>query len=124
MKQIEAKVYPSDQDTIMVEDDPIYGGAHVYQFRDCMGFVDGETKYVDYAQGIRFVYKADDGVMIPGVQSEQLVLMLIDRHEKLNARFPSQFNDKAIAGLKMFLEAQKERVEDRMARGVMGDLKK
>jgi hypothetical protein len=29
-----------------------------------------------------------------------------------------------IAGLKMFLDACRERVQDRMDRGVMGDLKK
>lgn len=123
-KIIEAKVFPSDENTIEVEDDATYGGAHNYFITNCLGFADGKTKYTDTRQLISFVQKNDDGTMSPGLQSEQLVLMLIDRQEKLNARFPSEFNTKAIAGLKMFLEAQKERVEDRMNRGVMGDLKK
>lgn len=73
---------------------------------------------------IQFIQKLDDGTVIPGLQSEQLVLMLIDRHKKLNARFPSAQNEKMIQGLEMFLDASRERVEDRMNRGVMGDLKK
>lgn len=124
MKTIEAKVFPSDENTISVMDDDIYGGAHYYAIRNCNGFKNGKTEYVSTEQEIQFVQKWDDGTMIAGLQSEQLALMLIDRQEKLNARFPSQFNDKAIAGLRMFLEAQKEMVEDRISRGVMGDLKK
>ncbi len=129
MKILEnAVVYPSKVPTIVVHDDQdVYGGAHYYTITNCKGFKDGETQYDDpyYSnQTVRFVQKGDDGTMLPGLQSEQLVLMLIDRQEKLNSRFPSEFNDKAIAGLKMFLEAQKERVEDRIKRGVMGDLKK
>jgi hypothetical protein len=129
MKILEnAVVFPSTVPTIVVHDDQdVYGGAHLYSITNCKGFKDGETQYDDpyfQTQTIQFVQKNDDGTMIPGLQSEQLVLMLIDRQEKLNARFPSEFNTKAIAGLKMFLEAQKERVDDRIARGVMGDLKK
>ena len=124
MKTIEAKVFPSDENTISVADDPIYGGAHLYDIKLCLGFNEGKTDYMDESLEIQFVQKNDDGSMTGGVQSEQLVLMLIDRQEKLNARFPSPFNEKALAGLRMFLEAQKERVEDRISRGVMGDLKK
>jgi hypothetical protein len=127
MKILEnAVVYPSTVPTIVVHDDnDVYGGAHKYTITNCLGFKDGETQYThESQQDIQFVQKNDDGSMIPGLQSEQLILMLIDRQEKLNARFPSEFNTKAIAGLKMFLEAQRERVEDRISRGVMGDLKK
>lgn len=125
MKTIEAKVFPSEENTIRVEDDQIYGGAHRYDVRNCLGFSDGKTQYVSdgSSQVIQFVQKNEDGSMTPGLQSEQLVLLLIDRQEKLNARFPSPFSEKALAGLKMFLEAQKERVEDRINRGVMGNLK-
>ena len=62
--------------------------------------------------------------MTPGLQSEQLVIALIDRTQKLNAQYPSEFNNKMIAGLQMFLEACKERVQDRISRDVMGKLKK
>jgi hypothetical protein len=124
-KELEAKVYPSNENTITCEDDPVYGGAHKYLIRNCLGFVDGQTKYVtDSAHILQFIQKNDDGSIIPGLQSEQLVLMLIDRQKKLNARFPSPFSDKAVKGLEMFLEAQKERVEERINRGVMGELKK
>lgn len=131
---LEALVFPSDEKTIQVLEDADYGGAHQYTFRNCLGFSDGKTQYVQdipnqetlhpIYQTIQFVQKNADGSMTPGLQSEQIVLALIDRQKKLNARFPSPQNEKALAGLEMFLEAQKERVEERMARGVMGDLKK
>lgn len=124
IKPIDAVVYPSDEPTISVVDDAIYGGAHCYVIRECLGFNDGKTQYVETEQVVRFVQKNDDGTMIPGLQSEQLVLTLLDRHEKLNARFPSEQNAKMIAGLRMFLEACEERVKNRMERGVMGKLKK
>lgn len=123
-KPIDAVVYPSDERTISVVDDAIYGGAHCYVIRECLGFNDGKTQYTETEQVVRFVQKNDDGTMIPGLQSEQLVLALLDRHEKLNARFPSEQNAKMIAGLRMFLEACEERVRNRMERGVMGELKK
>lgn len=99
-------------------------GAHEYHIKECLGFNNGETQYTDSEQVVRFVMKLDDGTMKPGLQSEQLVIALLDRHKKLNNRFPSPQNEKMIAGLQMFLDACKERVEDRLKRGVMGDLKK
>lgn len=124
VKLIDAKVYPSDERTISVVDDAIYGGAHCYTIRECLGFNAGKTQYTETEQIVRFVQKNDDGSVVPGLQSEQLVLALLDRHEKLNARFPSEQNAKMIAGLRMFLEACEERVKNRMERGVMGELKK
>lgn len=124
VKPIDATVYPSDEPTISVVDDAVYGGAHCYVIRECLGFADGKTQYTDTEQVVRFVRKNDDGAVVSGLQSEQLVLALLDRHEKLNARFPSEQNAKMIAGLRMFLEACEERVKERMERGVMGELKK
>lgn len=124
MKTIEAKVFPSEENTIAVAEDKNYGGAHYYQIQNCKGFNNGKTEYDETSQSIQFVEKSDDGSMTPGLQSEQLVLVLMDRAVKLNARFPSEQNQKMIAGLQMFLDACKERVEDRMNRGVMGELKK
>lgn len=121
---IDAVVFPSEERTIRVVKDEEYGGAHCYIMRECLGYVDGKTAYVDSSQVIQFIQKLDDGTIIPGLQSEQLVLALIDRHVKLNARFPSEQNEKMIRGLEMFLEASRERVQDRMNRGVMGELKK
>jgi hypothetical protein len=121
---LDGTVFPSDAKTIQVEKDADYGGAHRYEIRNCLGFNNGVTEYVDSKQVVQFVQKNEDGSMIPGLQSEQLVLMLIDRHQKLNNRYPSVQNEKMLAGLQMFLDACKERVEERMNRGVMGELKK
>lgn len=125
MKSLEQAVFPSTIQTVVCHDtDDIYGGAHRYSFTNCLGFSNGETQYEPSSQMVQFVQKRDDGVVIPGLQSEQLVIALIDRQKKLNARFPSSHSDKAIKGLEMFLEACRERVEERIQRGVMGDLKK
>lgn len=104
-------------------DDENYEGAHLYSIRDCKGFNNGQTQYAKSFHDIQFVRKNDNGSIIPGLQSEQLVLVLLDRHKKLNARFPSTQNAKMIEGLQMFLDACRERVEERMNRGVMGELK-
>lgn len=118
-------VFPSKEKTVFAnEADDIYGGAHNYTFYNCRGFENGKTVYDSTMQSIQFVQKKDDGTVIPGLQSEQIVIALIDRQKKLNARFPSPFSEKAIRGLEMFLEAQHERVQERIDRGVMGDLKK
>ena len=129
---IEASVYPSTEKTIAVKQDQ-YGGAHHYRITNCLGHnpvssnteyaADAEMAYHKY-QDIEFIFKDEHGNFNPGVQSEQLVLMLIDRHKKLNEKFPSTYNEKAILGLQMFLDACEHRVRDRMHRGVMGKLEK
>lgn len=124
MKQLDFTVFPSDEKTIQVEDDSQYGGAHCYKVQNSTGFNDGVAVYVDSYQEIQFVQKADNGDVTPGLQSEQLAYVLLDRVVKLNARFPSPQNEKMIAGLTMFLGACKERVEERINRGVMGKLEK
>jgi hypothetical protein len=124
MNILEAKVFPSEEATISVEDDKDYNGAHEYTITNCAGFSDGKTQYVDTVQHINFVKKEEDGSMTPGLQSEQILYMLIDRHQKLNARFPSEYNERMIAGMQMAINAMEDRVKDRMDRGVMGDLKK
>lgn len=122
-KILDLKVYPSKELTISVEEDKDYGGAHEYSMRNSVGF-NGMPYYVESEQTIRFVQKNLDGSMTPGIQSEQLVLILLDRTKKLDAAFPSDQNKKMIEGLEMFLEACKERIDDRISRGVMGELKK
>ena len=121
---VDALVFPSEEKTIRVKMDADYNGAHQYTLKNCLGFNEGKTQYDTTEQTIQFVQKNEDGSMIPGLQSEQLVLALIDRHQKLNARFPSAQNEKMLTGLQMFIDACKERVEERMNRGVMGELKK
>lgn len=124
MKQLDFKVFPSEEKTISVENDVDYGGAHKYTIENSIGFNNGVAEYVDSNQTIQFVQKNIDGTMIPGAQSEQLAFVLLDRCIKLNNRFPSNHNEKMIAGLKMFIEACEERVQERIDRGVMGQLQK
>lgn len=124
LKTIEAKVYPSDHNSISVLDDEDYGGAHTYYLNKCLGFQNGSTKYNRDAHIVQFVQKDEDGTIHPGVQSEQLLLMLLDRHEKLNAKYPSEQHAQFVKGIKMALDAQMSRVIDRENRGIMGELKK
>lgn len=99
-----------------------YGGAHTYHLRECVGFRDGETVFTDDWQTIQFVKKNEDGI-VAGITNEQLYLMLIDRLEKLNSRFPCTENDLQIQNLKANIRLCEQRVKDRIDRKVMGELK-
>jgi hypothetical protein len=106
--------------------DDVYGGAHVYMFRPSIGFKDGKTQFdktLEY-QFIQFVEKKDDGTIVPGMLTEQILIMLLDRHKKLNDRFPCAEYEQFKYGIDLALEALIMRVRDRMDRGVMGNLKK
>lgn len=115
-------VYPSKKETIEVLPDD-YNGAHRYRAQMCAGFVNGKTKYVDATDTIQFVHKHKDGTVTPGWQSEQIALILLDRVKKLNEAFPCKQNEKQIAALQAYLDACQERIDDRLERNVMGDLK-
>ncbi|MEX0313428.1 MAG: hypothetical protein AB3N18_04560 [Allomuricauda sp.] len=119
-------VYPTNEISITVEEssDLDYGGAHRYTFKNCVGWQDGMTKYESGEQTIQFVQKNEDGTIIPGLQSEQLLIALIDRHKKLNEKFPCRENALMITKLEECLMWQEARLRDRVDRGVMGDLKK
>jgi hypothetical protein len=117
-------VFPSTERTITVRMDDEYGGAHYYQIQNSLGFHNGMNQYDPTIQHLQFVQKNADGTMIPGVQNEQLALIMLDRCEKLNAKFPSEQSAMMITGLTMFLDACQARIKDRIQRGVMGDLKK
>lgn len=116
----ELLVYPSLEPTIEVIPDD---GAHRYRAQMCAGFVNGKTKYVDATDTIQFVHKHEDGTVTPGWQSEQLALILLDRVKKLNEKFPCEQNAKQVAALEAYLVACQERIDDRLGRNVMGDLK-
>jgi hypothetical protein len=121
---LQVKVFPSDILSIAVAPDPDYGGAHQYQFQNSVGFNNGQAGYVDSYQKIQFVQKNLDGSMTPGLQSEQLLLCLVDRHQKLNAKFASREGALAITKMQEAIQWLEARVKERMNRGVMGDLKK
>ncbi len=126
MKRLPLKVYPSKFESISVEDDEKYSGAHKYEAVNCLGF-DQEAKTAKYdttSQTIQFVEKKEDGTIIPGLQSEQLLLILIDRHQKLDTVYPDPENRKFIEALKNALGHQESRTHNRMASGKMGKLEK
>jgi hypothetical protein len=117
-------VFPSNEETIMVSPESDYAeGCHNYALKKCIGFIDGETKYITDMVNIQFVKKINNDLVIPGVQSEQLAFVLLHRLEQMNKRFPSPENQKQMQGLHLFLEGCRERVENRINRGVMGKLK-
>lgn len=117
-------VFPSDIISIAVEPDEDYGGAHRYLFTDSLGFDKGEAQYGTSAQVVHFVQKNADGTMSPGLQSEQLLKALIDRHKKLNAKYPSREGALAITKMEEALHWLQARVQERIERGVMGKLEK
>lgn len=125
MRVLNETVYPSKYTTVsVVNNENAYSGAHHYVFENCLGFKNGETLYGGGTQSIQFVHILEDGTTAAGLQSEQLIIALIDRHKKLNALYPSPQNEKMIKCLEGFLGACKERIDDRINRGVMGELKK
>lgn len=124
MNQLDKCIFPSTKKTIFVDSDDTYGGAHSYSANLCRGFNNGETEYIDELHEIKFIKKLDDGTIIPGLQSEQLLIILIDRHKKLNDRFPSREGALAITKMEEALHWLRARVEERVERGVMGNLTK
>lgn len=122
-KLVAGTVFPSDEETIQVEEDVVYNGAHRYKFQNCLGFKDGDTVYDNTTQEIQFVKIETDGSITPGLQSEQIVIALLDRQRKLHRRFPSVYNEQMITALEEYLVAAENRVRDRLNRGVMGTLK-
>lgn len=121
-------VYPSDFNSVFSMDNGDgYGGAHHYCCIPSLGFENGAPVYrgIHPYIDVVFIEKPANGMPTKaGLQSEQLLLILLDRHRKLNAKFPSEFHEVFEIGIKMALDAQKARVDDRMSRGVMGELKK
>lgn len=123
MKQLDYLVFPSEEKSVFVTEDS-YGGAHNYYVKASKGTNNGVTEYVEQTIELQFVYKNEAGEITPGLQNEQLIYVLKDRIEKMNARFPSSYNDEMLQALDSFLTASRRRIEDRLNRGVMGKLKK
>jgi len=122
--KLQSPVFPSNKITIAARGGDEYGGAHEYHFQNCTGFNNGETGYHNSFQRIQFVKKESDGSMTPGLQSEQLLIALIDRHKKLNNAFPSREGALAITKMEEALLWLNARVKERIDRGVMGKLEK
>ena len=117
---LDATVFPSTDKTISVRED--HRSCDRYEINEMIGYDKKENKpvYGESKQVINFVNAREDGTMNYGLQSEQLVHMLIDRTAKLDKQLPSKHSEKMLKGLNMFIEACKERVEERLEAGVMG----
>ena len=98
-------------ENVFVSNEDTYGGAHDYHFKKCLGWdkEKGESKFIDETATISFVRKEESG-MVAGIQSEQLIVCLIDRHRKLDAKFPCDENKEFIRCLEEALEWQKSRI--------------
>ena len=99
-------------------------GAHRYQLLECEGYDADkkETKLLSSRQQFDFVYKDERGID-KGITSEQVLSMLLHRHTNLNKAYPCPQNEKLILCLQHALDAIQERINDREAREVMGELK-
>ena len=121
-------VYPSKKETVFtIDGGDGYDGAHYYKFIDSYGHVDGEPLYAENLyefHTLQFVQKTDGEETVGGVQTEQLLICLIDRQTKLDKAFPCPENKLILKHLKAALDAQESKVRDRLNRGVMGKLKK
>ncbi len=117
---LDATVFPSEDKTISVREDA--RSCDRYEISEMIGF-DKKTNrpvYGESKQVINFVNSRPDGTMNYGLQSEQLVHMLVHRTKRLNEILPSKHSDKMVKGLEMFLEACQERFDERMKEGVAG----
>jgi len=125
MKALNVCVFPSGEKSVLVDidNDPDYNGAHRYQFKESLGFNNGKADYQDSYQSLYFIQKNLDGSITPGLQSEQLLICLIDRHKKLNEKFPSREGALAITKMEEALHWLEARVKERINRDVMGELK-
>jgi len=116
-------VFPSEVTSIAVKKDDEYGGAHQYQFLNSRGYNNGKAEYDDSYQNIRFAKKEPGGTIIPGLQTEQLLFCIVDRHIKLNNKFPSDDGLKFIRKIEEAILCLEDRIRERISRGVMGELK-
>lgn len=122
---LDARVFPSHERTIvsLVAKGDGFRGAHNYDIKPMLRY-EGGAVYGAEGMPITFIKKNDDGTWQPGLQSEQLLLLLLDRHEKLNSVFPTGGHNEFRHHLIKALECLEYRVRERTERGVMGDHRK
>ena len=96
----------------------IKDAGHVYELKDFEG---------DTSQTLNFIKKEpiSDGstelkTVMNGTTNEEVLLVLIDRIQTLNAKFPSRENSIVITKLEESLMWLQKRTVDRKARGVEG----
>lgn len=110
-----AAIFPSQLISVFSEYDNEYFGAHRYRFLNSTGIGSNELPvYIPSFQELQFVKKLDNGIVIPGVTSEQIVKALIDRHQKLNNRLRSKETETVIYHLEKAIEALERDVVDKL----------
>lgn len=73
-------------------------------------------------QNIKFYKLNEDGTYENGTTVEEVIKVAISRLENLNARLASSYNEKALVALVQALEALEARTQDRINRGVEGNV--
>jgi hypothetical protein len=126
IKLVDASVFPSPEKTIScIVTDGKFQGAHDYLIRP-MGSFDPATNttlYEDEGIPFLFVKKLDDGTFRPGIQTEQLLHMILDRHPKLNEVFAADTHDEFMGHIQGALNCLERRFRERIDRGVAGEHK-
>ena len=126
-RELEGIVFPSHQRTIFSafnpEEDEYNGGAHHYCLNHCAGHGANDTVYLFSEQCIQFIHVREDGKVIPGIQDEQLLLVMIDRMNRLNDRFPSKYYVEIMTGLEQAREGMEKRKRERLHDEKLGKLK-
>lgn len=74
-------------------------------------------------QAIAFYEMLEDGSKLDGTTLEEMLRVTNERLAELNSRFPSDYNEKAMAAINEAIHQLNERTRDRVARGVEGEHK-
>ena len=72
------------------------------------------------SQKLQFIQREEGKIVVPGCQNEDVVALLIDRLNHLNAKFPCRENALAITKFQEGLHWLQERTRKRMEQGVEG----
>jgi len=116
-------VFPSNESSIVsIITDEKFDGAHNYEIKPMLRYDNGAVYGLE-GLPLTFVKKNDDGTWQTGVQTEQLLLVIADRHPKLNAVFPAEEHDEFMAHIHGALECLGRRFKKRLDRGVAGEHK-
>lgn len=124
---LDGVVFPSTERTIVsLPQGDSFNGAHNYSIKPMLRYENGAVCGLE-GMPLTFVKQVPlegGGVRWQaGVQSEQLLLVLLDRHEKMNAVFASDVHDEFMGHIAGALECLERRFRNRMDRGVAGQQK-
>lgn len=110
----QVKVFPSDIESIKIfEKEDGSDKGHHYSLLKTTGWDSGTYNYINEPVLLNFIKKNKKG-LFPGIQSEQLILVVLDRTIKLNKTAPCEENEIMIQACKDFLEAAAQRVMNKI----------